>query len=120
MQPGSIADYDPHDPHRLSGGYGPPQPQPVPMQAYQPPPRVLIFERFSFFSPPPHNPQASRFAIIYQAMYDYTAADDDEVSFMEGDHITNVEEIDAGWMTGRVQRTGQHGMLPSNYVQRIN
>lgn len=53
-------------------------------------------------------------------MYDYTAADSDEVSFKESDHIINAETVDAGWMLGTVQRTGQHGMLPSNYVERVN
>ena len=52
-------------------------------------------------------------------MYDYNAADDDEVSFSEGDIIVDVEVIDEGWMTGRVERTGQHGMLPANYVERV-
>lgn len=53
----------------------------------------------------------------YVAIYDYTAADDDEVTFEEGDVISNAEVIDDGWMTGTVERTGQHGMLPSNYVE---
>jgi len=52
-------------------------------------------------------------------MYDYTAADDDEVSFVEGDIITDGVQIDEGWMEGRVERTGQYGMLPSNYVEKI-
>lgn len=71
-------------------------------------------------------------------MYDYTAADDDEVSFQEGknvlflsspslslsllfstgDAIIDVEVIDDGWMEGTVERTGQKGMLPSNYVEK--
>jgi hypothetical protein len=55
----------------------------------------------------------------YVAIYDYTAADDDEVSFMDGDIIVNTEVIDEGWMTGTVQRTGETGMLPSNYVERM-
>lgn len=50
-------------------------------------------------------------------MYDYAAADDDEVSFAEGDVILDVQQIDEGWMVGRVQRTGQQGMLPANYVE---
>lgn len=54
---------------------------------------------------------------VYVALYDYTAADDDEVSFMEGDRIINGEPIDEGWMTGTVERTGETGMLPSNYVE---
>lgn len=57
---------------------------------------------------------------IYRAMYDYEAQDDDEVSFQDGDLIVNVSSIDGGWMTGQVQRTGQVGMLPANYVQVVN
>lgn len=53
-------------------------------------------------------------------MYDYTAGDDDEVSFQEGDRIINSEIIDEGWMTGTVERTGETGMLPSNYVEAEN
>ncbi|XP_028268535.1 LIM and SH3 domain protein 1 [Parambassis ranga] len=55
----------------------------------------------------------------YRAVYDYTAADDDEVSFMDGDVIVDVQQIDEGWMYGRVERTGQQGMLPANYVEAI-
>ncbi|XP_023016511.1 LIM and SH3 domain protein F42H10.3 [Leptinotarsa decemlineata] len=57
---------------------------------------------------------------VYMAMYDYGAQDEDEVSFKEGDLIINVQSIDGGWMTGEVQRTGQVGMLPANYVQLAN
>ncbi|KAK0060024.1 LIM and SH3 domain protein F42H10.3-like isoform X2 [Biomphalaria glabrata] len=109
VQPGSIADYDPLNQHHSSvvrNSYGQSQPQ-----AYQPaPPQAQ----------PPRAAQAAPKQVIYRALYDYSAADNDEVSFMDGDHIVNVEVVDAGWMIGTVQRTGQHGMLPSNYVERIN
>lgn len=52
-------------------------------------------------------------------MYDYEAQDDDEVSFLEGDAIVNAQRIDDGWMFGTVERTGQTGMLPSNYVEVV-
>ncbi|XP_075164429.1 LIM and SH3 domain protein Lasp isoform X8 [Haematobia irritans] len=55
---------------------------------------------------------------IYRALYDYEAQDVDEVSFREGDIIFEVESIDSGWMTGRVERTGKTGMLPANYVEQ--
>uniref|UniRef100_A0A8D0G064 Nebulin n=2 Tax=Strigidae TaxID=30459 RepID=A0A8D0G064_STROC len=55
----------------------------------------------------------------YQAMYDYMAADADEVSFKDGDTIVNVQAIDEGWMFGTVQRTGKTGMLPANYVEAV-
>ncbi|XP_026200881.1 LIM and SH3 domain protein 1 isoform X2 [Anabas testudineus] len=55
----------------------------------------------------------------YRAVYDYAAADEDEVSFMDGDVIVDVQQIDEGWMYGRVERTGQQGMLPANYVEAM-
>uniref|UniRef100_A0A8C0CBP7 Nebulin n=1 Tax=Balaenoptera musculus TaxID=9771 RepID=A0A8C0CBP7_BALMU len=56
---------------------------------------------------------------IFRAMYDYMAADADEVSFKDGDAIVNVQAVDEGWMYGTVQRTGRTGMLPANYVEAI-
>uniref|UniRef100_A0A671W2U2 LIM and SH3 domain protein 1 n=1 Tax=Sparus aurata TaxID=8175 RepID=A0A671W2U2_SPAAU len=55
----------------------------------------------------------------YRAVYDYSAADEDEVSFVDGDVIVDVQQIDEGWMYGCVERTGQRGMLPANYVEAI-
>ena len=69
--------------------------------------RLNVFIKYSVF------PQK------YLALYDYNAADDDEVSFVENDLIIEVTVIDEGWMEGRVERTGQYGMLPSNYVEKI-
>ena len=57
--------------------------------------------------------------MVRRAMYDYNAADTDEVSFVEGDIITYCQPIDAGWMEGTVDRTQQRGMLPSNYVDAL-
>ncbi|XP_075218568.1 LIM and SH3 domain protein Lasp isoform X2 [Lycorma delicatula] len=54
---------------------------------------------------------------VYRALYDYEAQDGDEVSFHDGDLIVNCTSIDEGWMTGTVQRTGETGMLPANYVE---
>ncbi|XP_034002989.1 nebulin isoform X8 [Trematomus bernacchii] len=54
-----------------------------------------------------------------RAIYDYAAADNDEVSFKDSDVIVNVQAIDEGWMYGTVQRTGKTGMLPANYVEAI-
>lgn len=52
-------------------------------------------------------------------LYDYTVVDDDEVSFMEGDLVSDVIVIDDGWMEGRVERIGEYGMLFLNYVELI-
>ena len=53
----------------------------------------------------------------YVALYDYDAADDDEITIQEGDKIVNGEIVGEGWMQGTNARTGLHGMLPSNYVE---
>ncbi|XP_043944250.1 LIM and SH3 domain protein 1 [Protopterus annectens] len=55
----------------------------------------------------------------YRAVYDYNAADEDEISFHDGDTIVNVQQIDEGWMYGTVERTGETGMLPANYVEAM-
>jgi len=52
-------------------------------------------------------------------MYDYEAQDSDEVSISEGDFIVDVEILDEGWAVGTIERTGQRGMIPSNYIQEV-
>ncbi|KAF6213634.1 hypothetical protein GE061_011355 [Apolygus lucorum] len=90
---GSIADLDP-----VNNYYGSLTSHQAPTQAQQ--------------------PQVSRSSgRVFRAMYDYEAQDGDEVSFLDGDLIVNCTSVDAGWMTGLVQRTGQMGMLPANYVE---
>ena len=59
------------------------------------------------------------FQNIYRAMYDYDARESDEVSFLDGDIIVNCLPIHEGWMSGMVERTGQCGLLPANYVESI-
>lgn len=54
-----------------------------------------------------------------RAIYSYTAAESDEISFIEGDILDQCEHIDSGWMLGRNPKTGQQGLLPSNYVEII-
>ena len=53
---------------------------------------------------------------LFRAAYEYVSQDTDEVSFVEGDIISNGLPIDEGWMYGLVERTGAYGMMPSNYV----
>jgi hypothetical protein len=67
--------------------------------------------------PPVSHPPTSPGSPLYRAMYDYDAQDDDEVSFVEGDIITNCQVVDDGWVIGVVKRTQQKGMIPSNYIE---
>ncbi|KAG5929349.1 hypothetical protein E4U42_006180 [Claviceps africana] len=49
------------------------------------------------------------------ALYDYEAAEDNELSFPEDAKITNLEFPDEDWWFGHFN--GQAGLFPSNYVQ---
>lgn len=51
------------------------------------------------------------------ALFAYTAADEEEVSFEQGDEFVDVEDVEEGWSKGTVLRTGGAGTFPSNYVQ---
>lgn len=59
----------------------------------------------------------SRQGSRYRVMYDYEAQDNDEVSIMENDVVVDVEILDEGWALATVERTGQRGMVPSNYIE---
>ncbi|KAJ7992287.1 hypothetical protein DPEC_G00276950 [Dallia pectoralis] len=100
----------------------PNSPNPVFHQSHQPgPPQHYNYEpaapepvrQSAAAAPPPSSGKR------YQAVYDYAAADEDEVGFLEGDVIVDAQVIDEGWMYGRVERTGQQGMLPANYVEAV-
>jgi len=65
-------------------------------------------------------PGKSEAGFTVRALYDYTAADKDEVSFTENDVIVNCQMVDEGWMTGTVSKTQMWGMLPANYVEKVN
>ncbi|XP_052094657.1 LIM and SH3 domain protein 1-like isoform X10 [Mytilus californianus] len=109
---GSISDYDPINDRwgsvtgQFSAGTQQPRQPPPPQQFAQPP-------------PPQEADRFSGKGMVCRAAYDYVAADDDEVSFNEGDHIIFCQPIDAGWMEGTVEATGRRGMLPSNYVETV-
>ncbi|KAL3837364.1 hypothetical protein ACJMK2_022727 [Sinanodonta woodiana] len=132
--PGRIADYDPEQAPNTGGGtpYSSrssanmvydsksgraPLPSHSAPQPYQPPQHLPPQQ---YQPPPPQSPRGSGKGLVCQALYDYSAADEDEVSFAEGDTIVFCQPIDQGWMEGTVERTGQRGMLPSNYVERVN
>ena len=51
------------------------------------------------------------------AEYDYEAGEDNELTFEEGDVIVNIDFVDDDWWLGELQKTGQKGLFPSNYVE---
>ncbi|KAL4923761.1 putative actin binding protein [Aspergillus undulatus] len=50
-----------------------------------------------------------------KALYDYEAAEDNELSFPEGAEITSIEFPDDDWWLGEYR--GKTGLFPANYVQ---
>uniref|UniRef100_G1TYY5 LIM and SH3 protein 1 n=1 Tax=Oryctolagus cuniculus TaxID=9986 RepID=G1TYY5_RABIT len=103
----------------------PPQPHHIPTStpAYQQPQPQQVAQSYGYKEPAaPVSTQRGApggGGKRYRAVYDYSAADEDEVSFQDGDTIVNVQQIDDGWMYGTVERTGDTGMLPANYVEAI-
>ncbi|OJJ94596.1 hypothetical protein ASPACDRAFT_82547 [Aspergillus aculeatus ATCC 16872] len=55
---------------------------------------------------------------IAVALYDYEAAEDNELSFPEGAEITHIEFPDDDWWFGHYD--GKTGLFPANYVQLGN
>ncbi|XP_043093573.1 src substrate protein p85-like isoform X4 [Puntigrus tetrazona] len=49
------------------------------------------------------------------AVYDYQGEASDEISFMPGDVITNIEMIDEGWWKGTCH--GRTGLFPATFVE---
>ncbi|KAJ3191025.1 hypothetical protein HK101_008166 [Irineochytrium annulatum] len=49
------------------------------------------------------------------ALYDYEAAEENEISFTAGDVITHIVFVSEDWWQGRVN--GVEGLFPGNYVQ---
>lgn len=55
---------------------------------------------------------------IAHALYDYEASEDNELSFLTGDQITNIDFISEDWWSGNLN--GQIGLFPGNYVELLN
>lgn len=54
------------------------------------------------------------------AIYNCTADDDEELSFKEGDILTDVKKSNEdGWYEGRLEATNSRGLFPYNYVKFI-
>ncbi|XP_075466262.1 sorbin and SH3 domain-containing protein 2 isoform X19 [Ascaphus truei] len=55
----------------------------------------------------------------YQALYNYTPRNEDELELREGDVIDVMEKCDDGWFVGTSRRTKFFGTFPGNYVKRL-
>jgi len=50
------------------------------------------------------------------ALYDYDAAEENEISFKEGDLIVEIEAASDDWWQGK-DGAGNVGLFPANYVE---
>ncbi|CAK7220525.1 actin binding protein [Sporothrix bragantina] len=50
--------------------------------------------------------------------YDYEKAEDNEIELVEGDYVTNIDQVDDDWWMGTNSR-GETGLFPSNYVEIV-
>ncbi|ODQ67570.1 hypothetical protein NADFUDRAFT_82014 [Nadsonia fulvescens var. elongata DSM 6958] len=48
--------------------------------------------------------------------YDYDPQEDNEITLVEGDVITEIEFVDSDWWLGKNSK-GDHGLFPANYVE---
>ena len=83
--------------------------RPRPTQA---PPSPPLLQRLPG---PPYAYHATTFA--RQALHDYDAENDDELSIKDGDVITVLTQEDEGWWEGELN--GKKGWFPSNFVEEI-
>lgn len=52
---------------------------------------------------------------LYRVLFDYTAANEDELSLKSGQHVRLVKKEDGGWWQGDLD--GKVGWFPDNYVE---
>ncbi|KAK6499044.1 hypothetical protein TWF481_011613 [Arthrobotrys musiformis] len=88
----------------------PPPPPPAPVAVAPPPaPRAPSPE------PEPEVHMSGGAGHTAKAIYDYEAAEENELSFPEGATIVDIEFPDEDWWFGRYQ--GHEGLFPANYVE---
>jgi len=65
-------------------------------------------------TPPKIAPKPGKVTVL-RALYDYTAQQEDELSFNEGDILYLVDQSNSSWYKARCGR--KCGLIPSNYVE---
>jgi vacuolar protein-sorting-associated protein 4 len=76
--------------------------------------------------PPPYSPhqQGNAITTIKTSMtaiakFDYNRSEDNEIDLVEGQPITEIEQVDNDWWMGRNGK-GEIGLFPSNYVKLVD
>ncbi|CAG8127390.1 unnamed protein product [Penicillium salamii] len=95
-----------------------PEPEPIPTPAPAPVPAAVPLPPAPAAAPAAAAPAAAAPASkgrTATALYDYEAAEDNEIGFPENAKISNVEFPDDDWWLG--EYNGRQGLFPANYVQ---
>uniref|UniRef100_A0A452F436 Sorbin and SH3 domain containing 2 n=1 Tax=Capra hircus TaxID=9925 RepID=A0A452F436_CAPHI len=79
---------------------------------------------YQYFSSQPQRPVFTHENIQgggepFQALYNYTPRNEDELELRESDVIDVMEKCDDGWFVGTSRRTKFFGTFPGNYVKRL-
>lgn len=95
-----------------------PEPEPEPVRAPVPPPPAPVEEpQYEQHEEEPAH-AAGGGDIRAVVIYDYTKDEDNEVELVEGQMVTNIEQVDPDWWMG-TNHLGEHGLFPSAYVEVI-
>ncbi|KAI9357783.1 hypothetical protein BD770DRAFT_410603 [Pilaira anomala] len=65
----------------------------------------------------PAAPEVETKGNVAVALYDYAAEEDNEISFVEGDTITQIEFVSDDWWQGVDAKGKNVGLFPANYVE---
>ncbi|XP_041488350.1 sorbin and SH3 domain-containing protein 2 isoform X16 [Microtus oregoni] len=97
-----------------------------PTQASSPPllPKYPHQQEISSPEPKPHRSVFTHDNIQgqgepFQALYNYTPRNEDELELRESDVVDVMEKCDDGWFVGTSRRTKFFGTFPGNYVKRL-
>ena len=56
---------------------------------------------------------------LYQALYDFQAEDDSELSMRKGDIVRITDTSDQNWWNAQNEKSGKTGVVPQSYLTEI-
>lgn len=90
------------------------EPEPEPEHAPAPPPAPAAHQA----APPPPAPAAGGASQRAVILYDYDKDEDNEINLVEGETVTDIDQVDPDWWIG-TNVHGENGLFPSSYVELI-
>lgn len=56
---------------------------------------------------------------LYQALYDFQAEDDSELSMSKGDVLRITDTSDPNWWNAQNEKSGKSGIVPQSYLTEL-